>query len=412
MKLRVPLLILLILFISPFFEVWGEDIVMSGVVKNKVNKKKIPSVSLTVSGTNIGTVSNTDGSFSIKIPDSLAVNGLRAEQLGYKGCFISGENIIANLANPVTIWLEPAGVMLDEVMVYGADPRLLIENAIKKIPSNYSPRRNMFSAFYRETIQKGSRYIGISEAIVNVLKTPYKTRQTYGDRVGIEKGRKLVSQRSSDTLSVKVMGGPTIPIFQDIVKNEDFLFSLQELDYYDFQMEPMTSLDDRQQFVVSFRPKIKTDYPLYKGKVYIDVETCAFTKAEFALDVSDKDKATRYVLRKKPRGLHFKPQEIEFVVTYKYQDGISYLNYISAKIRFKCDWKRRLFSAGYTVYSEMVMVDREDDASAAISRKNSFSQRDIFDNLVDNFDDKDFWKDYNIIEPTESLEKAVLKLRN
>lgn len=31
--------------------------------------------------------------------------------------------------------------------------------------------------------------------------------------------------------------------------------------------------------------------------------------------------------------------------------------------------------------------------------------------MVDNFSDADFWNDYNIIEPTESLEKAVLKLR-
>jgi hypothetical protein len=30
---------------------------------------------------------------------------------------------------------------------------------------------------------------------------------------------------------------------------------------------------------------------------------------------------------------------------------------------------------------------------------------------VSNFVDKDFWEDYNIIEPEESLENAVEKLR-
>lgn len=412
MKRLIAPLIISSFIVCTSLEGWAEDVIVSGIVKNHANKKKLPSVSLTVPGTNIGTVSNADGTFTLKIPDSISANGVNAELLGFKSYFIPGDMIKSNSGNAFAIWLEPSGRMLDEVTVYGADPRTLIETAIKKIPQNYSTERNLFSSFYRETIQKGKRYIGISEAIVSVLKSPYKTRLTTGDRVQIEKGRRLVSQRSSDTLSVKVIGGPTIPIVLDMVKNKDLLFSLEELDFYDFKMEPMTSIDDRQQFVVSFKPKVKVDYPLYKGKVYIDRETSAFSKAEFALDLSDKDKAIRSILHKKPRGLRFNPQEVDFVVNYKYQDGLSYLNYISAKTRFKCDWKRRLFSAGYTVYSELVMVDRDDRPTASISRKDAFGQKDVFYDMVDNFSDPDFWKDYNIIEPTESLEKAVLKLRN
>lgn len=309
------------------------------------------------------------------------------------------------------IWMEPSVTMLDEVTVYGAEPRSLIESAIKKIPQNYSANHNLFSAFYRETIQKGRRYIGVSEAIVNVSKKPYRFRHIDGDRVQIVKGRRLMSQKNSDTIAVKIVGGPTLPVILDFVKNPDILFSLSELDYYDFKMEPLAMIDDRQQFVVSFKPRVKVDHALNIGKVYLDRETQTFTRAEFSLDVSDKEKATKAVLYKKPRGLHFKPQEIEFIVTYKFQDGISYLDYIRTKTRFKCDWKRRLFSSGYTAYAEMVMVDREENPLSSISRKDAFGTREIFYDMVDNFNDENFWNDYNIIEPTESLEKAVLKLK-
>lgn len=173
----------------------------------------------------------------------------------------------------------------------------------------------------------------------------------------------------------------------------------------------MAIIDDRRQFVVSFRPVVNVAYPLHKGKIYIDQENQSFTRAEFSLDVSDKEKATKVMLYRKPRGLRFKPQEMKFIVTYKYQDGVSYLNYIRTKTRFKCDWKRRLFSSGYTAYAEMVMVDRDDNPVSSISRKDAFGKRDIFSDMVENFNDSDFWKDYNIIEPTESLEKAVVKLR-
>ncbi|MDE5572658.1 MAG: carboxypeptidase-like regulatory domain-containing protein [Muribaculaceae bacterium] len=413
MKRLITTLIISLLLVGIPLEVCSNDVVISGTVKNRANKKKLPSVSLTIPGTNIGTVSNADGTFTLKIPDSLSINGINAELLGFKSYFIPGDMIVNNNnGNVFSILLTPSAKVLDEVTVYGADPRALVETALEKIPQNYPAEKNLFSAFYRETIQKGKRYISVSEAIVKVLKSPYKTRKIAGDKVQIEKGRRLVSQRISDTLSVKVIGGPAIPVVLDMVKNEDLLFRGEELDFYDFKMEPMTSIDDRPQFVVSFTPRVKVDYPLYRGKVYIDRKTCAFSKAEFSLDLSDKEKVIRSILHKKPRGLRFNPQEVDFVVSYKYQDGLSYLNYISAKTRFKCDWTRRLFSAGYTVLSELVMVDRNDDPTVSISRKDAFGQKEVFYDMVDNFSDPDFWKDYNIIEPTESLEKAVLRLKN
>ena len=48
-----------------------------------------------------------------------------------------------------------------------------MEEAIKKIPENYSKKTNMLTGFYRETAQKGRRYINISEAVIDVYKTPY-----------------------------------------------------------------------------------------------------------------------------------------------------------------------------------------------------------------------------------------------
>ena len=53
----------------------------------------------------------------------------------------------------------------------------------------------MLTGFYRETAQKGRRYINISEAIIDIYKTPYANRNVDRDRVQIYKGRKLLSQK-------------------------------------------------------------------------------------------------------------------------------------------------------------------------------------------------------------------------
>ena len=117
------------------------------------------------------------------------------------------------------------------------------------------------------------------------------------------------------------------------------------------------------------------------------------------------------VLHQKPFGLRFKPQELSFLITYKTIDGRTYLNYIRNDIRFKCDWKRRLFSTSYAVTSEMVVTDRRESPSEIIPRNKVFTSNQIFYDKVGNYWSEDFWGNYNIIAPTESLEHAVDKLK-
>lgn len=116
------------------------------------------------------------------------------------------------------------------------------------------------------------------------------------------------------------------------------------------------------------------------------------------------------MLYKKPAGLRFKPQELSFLITYKYDNGVTYLNYIRNIIRFKCDWKRRLFATNYNVISEMVVTDRRDKDVTPIPDKMAFGNRDAFYDKVTGFENGSFWGNYNIIEPTESLEQVVGKL--
>lgn len=385
-------------------------VTISGTVKDKDSKKNIGNVSISLDATHIATVSNEDGTFSLTIPTTSANGKIKAEQLGYFSTTISLSDILVN-ENSITILMTSSAKMLKEVVVRGGKPDEIVAEALKKIPVNYSHDKNLFTAFYRETVQKGKRYIGVSEAIVDVFKTPYTRRMNNGERVQIKKGRRLISQNNRDTLSVKIVGGPTLPVIIDFVKNHDFLFGYDDLAYYNFKMEKPVSIDDRMQYVIRFTPKVKLDYALCHGLLYIDQETLSFSKAEFELDMSDRNKATNAILRKKPHGLHFKPQEVAFTVTYRLEDGVSYLNYIKTNTRFKCDWKRRLFSSGYTTCAEMVMVDRIDNPAEGISRKLAFGNNDIFYDAVTDYWDADFWKGYNIIEPTESLDKAVIKLK-
>ena len=329
-------------------------ITISGIVKDKQTKKRLGYVNLSVPGTSVGTITNEEGEFTIKVRNSLQARQVEVSHIGYLNDIIpvTGKNL-----SDYTVWLEPNTNSLAEVIIRADDPRIIVQEALRKVDDNYLTTGSMLTGFYRETAQKGKRYINISEAIIDIYKTSYKGRSVDRDRVQIYKGRKLLSQKASDTLAIKLLGGPNLSVYVDVVKNPDLLLSPEILPYYAFRMEESTMLNDRPHYVISFVPAVILPYALYEGKLFIDKERLSFSRAEFALNMDDQVKATEAILRRKPFGLRFKPLEVSFLVTYKEQEGVTRLSYIRNEVRFKCDWKRKLFSTNYTVVSEMVVTD-------------------------------------------------------
>ena len=87
------------------------------------------------------------------------------------------------------------------------------------------------------------------------------------------------------------------------------------------------------------------------------------------------------------------------------------LSYMRNEVKFKCNWKKRLFHTSYGVVSEMVVTDKDDNNVEKIPYRESFKEDDSFTDKVKAFYDEDFWGNYNILAPTESLDKAVTKLK-
>jgi hypothetical protein len=258
--------------------------------------------------------------------------------------------------------------------------------------------------------QKRKNYIYIAEAVTDMYKSSYRNGPG-ADRVAITKGRRLVSPRKSDTLTVKVIGGPVQAVMLDLVKNLDFLLNKEDLDMYEMKMEEPVMIADRQQYAISIKPRTVANYALFYGTFYIDWETLAFTRIELSLDMSDREKATRVMLVNKPAGVRFRPRELTFLVNYNYDGKLSHISYVRSVFRFNCDWKKRLLATNFTAINEMVITDRTDQDVHPIPRRDSFGERESLYDHAQFFEESDFWKGYNIIKPTESLEDAVDKLK-
>jgi hypothetical protein len=382
--------------------VFAQQVVISGSVVDEKTGAELGQVS--VSAGRVSVVTNEDGVFSLKLaemPGSIMVS-----HLGYKSRQVK---LTEGATERLKIKLQPTSILLREIVVMNEDPRELVDIAISKIPENYSKAPELLKGFYRETAMKRKHYIYVAEGVEDMYKTPY-SRGTARDRVAIIKGRRLLSQKSGDTLGVKVMGGPTQAVIMDLVKNRDFLLNRESLDEYRFSMGVSELINDRPQYVVLMEPSKIVPYALYYGKLYIDQERLAFTRIELDLDMRDKDKATQTMLVKKPFGVRFKPRELSCVVDYRYEDGVTRISYLKNIFRFNCDWKKRLFSTSFTATCEMVVTDSQSKDVQPIASRNSFDSRDAYYDKVEYFLDPEYWSQYNIIEPSESLDKAIKKL--
>ena len=378
------------------------DYSVRGEVKDARTGKPVAAANVTVPDRHYATVTNEDGVFVLK-SDS-PIRELIFTHLGYRTVrqSVSGAEMEVRLA--------PEAYPLAEASIVSGDPLQIVKEAIWRISDNYSRSPQLLNVFYRETLQKRQRYTYVSEAVARIYKTSYGRGSVFLDRAAVDKSRIIVSQNRRDTLSVKMTGGPTMAINADVVKNDQMLFNTTDLQYYKFEMGNPVYIGDRLQFVIYLRPVVVADYALYYGTLYIDRETLLFSRIELSLDVGDAAKATKMMLVSKPLSLRFTPKELSFTMTYRPSETGARLEYFRSSMRFNCDWKKRLLKTQYTVVNELVTTDLT-VPPVPIPRSELFHSSDILSDKAIEFQDPDFWKDYNIIEPSESLENAINKLK-
>jgi len=373
---------------------------VQGTVVDLATGRPLESVHVSIPGRHQATVTNADGFFTLK--SDRPIQEIVCTYLGYRTRRVEP-------VGKLRVALERENLSLQEASIISGDARDIVEAAVSRLQETYCTEPQLLECFYRETLQKRSRYTYVAEAVAKLYKSAY-SGYIINDASALEKSRVLMSQRRTDTLSIKFEGGPNMAISMDLLKNQEALFDQKELDHYRFEMMPAAYINDRLQFVVKMSPNALVDYALYNCVVYIDREQLTFTRVEASLDMSDKSKATRMMLVSKPFSLRFFPEEFSIVLNYRLEDGKIRLEYCRSTIRFACDWRKRLFRTHYTAVNELVVTDVRPEA-VPIPRKERFRSRDFLPDQAAFFYDPAFWADYNIIEPSESLEHAIKRLR-
>jgi hypothetical protein len=378
-----------------------------GKVVDKATGTPLVFATVALKESNIGIVTNIDGEFSLKIPQPLPSKTIEISYLGFKNKAVNIDDFKPNGKN--VIEMESAPIPIREIVVKPLDPIDIVSKAIDRITKNYESVPNLMTAFYRETIKKNRTYVSIGEAVVEIFKAPYANDVRF-DGARIYKGRKSSDVQKMDTVLFKLQGGPVTVLQLDIAKNSESVLTRDAMQYYNYSLSGVIEIDNRPHYVIDFIQKPSVDIPLFMGSLYIDMDSYAITEAEFGFNLANKEAAASIFIRKKPMGMEVTPEVATYRTKYREQNGKWHFEYSRAEVRFKVNWKRKLFNTYYTTMSEIAVTDRTDQEVIKFAGKDKVRYTDVFSEKVTAFTDPKFWGDYNVIEPDQSIESAIKRL--
>ena len=376
------------------------------IVDSKSNNPLV-FATLSIQGTNIATVSNSEGFFLLKVPKDMSVSTrILISYLGYENKEITLSELKPN-KNKIT--LDLLSISLSEVNVAPKDAHQIIREVINKKRQNYMQDPLKMTAFYRETIKRRRSYVSLAEAVVDVHKQPYSSYRL--DGLKLFKARKDADYSKMDTITFKLQGGPYSTLMLDIMKDPYSILRVEEIDYYDFKLDNITKVNDKIIYVIDFKQKEFVDEPLFYGKLYVDVESMAITSANYSINIEDRNKASAMFIKRKPAGANVYPTEASYLVNYRKQDGKWLYSYSRGQITFKINWKKKLFNTLYTSTIEMAVTDWERVLGKPFKVNERIKHNIILQDQVEGFVDPQFWGDYNVIEPEASIESVIKKIK-
>lgn len=384
-----------------------------GRVLDTRSDQPVAYASVTLEGTGLSNVTNAEGFFSLKIPEDTPADAVVSlHHLGYLNASRSIQDFCASTPDrPLLIRMAQMSIELDPSLIRSIDPGVLMRTAFRHVRDNYPQEHEHLTAFYREMIRKGNiKYLALNEAVVDIDKMPYSGFSS--DRAAIYKGRGSRNFQASDTLFVHFQGGIMGTLSGDVVKDPFVGVLLENVDkYYDLSVEGSATIDGHDCIILCFREKPNgEDVILYDGRLFIDSDTYAIARVEYAMNVKGREEraAGRFVI-KKPADFRFRVDKAAYFLNFKQGDGTWHFDYSRMELQFNARRKRTLFSHNYSIVSEMAVTDRKAEVFK-ISNQEKVKFNEILSDRVSDFTDPAFWGSYNVIEPDQSIENAIKRI--
>jgi hypothetical protein len=241
--------------------------------------------------------------------------------------------------------------------------------------------------------------------VIQILKSAYD-QTGREDRIRFLRGRKSPDVQPFSRVDFKMQGGPFYMTKLDVVRTMDTFLDKEYRRFYKYELDYLIDYFGRPTYVILFEPDGKIDFPCYEGRLFIDRETYALVHAEFSLSKDGMKYARKSLIRKKPKGFSVRPLDLDYRVTYRNNDGRWSLSTAQTSARFRVRSRNDKINSVFHSVSDLLVTNHERTALRRFGKDETFLPTDIFTEMIIDYD-KEFWGDFNIIQPDDDLRKAL-----
>jgi hypothetical protein len=165
-------------------------------------------------------------------------------------------------------------------------------------------------------------------------------------------------------------------------------------------------VNGRLTWIISFQRLQETEFPCFNGKIFIDSESYALVGAEFSYDKKSLKITGESFIRKEPFGFDTRPENVEYTVRYRLQDGKWHFYSAHSDVIFRVKQKKKFKTEYRNVTDILITQQYPFPKKARFGPEGILRDKDVFSEKIEVYD-KAFWEDYNVIKPDEDLRKAL-----
>lgn len=385
----------------------GQVVAISGTVRDAKTNEPVPYANIYIRSTSIGTATNAEGDFIFKVPVASGADSLMISSVGYTSRTIP---IIAD--THLTILLEPAIVMLNEVTVTARSGLSFLKEVLAKIPANYDTSEVQFTAFYREHYWLGDFELAFNEAVLDIHRV-FNYDKKRNDQIRIIKGRKKKINFGKDPQFLywisNVSNTARSSLLEDIVKYNKVKqtpFYPTNYKYYEYACSRTIQEHDRNIIVMDIYPKRKARKGYVKMTMYIDEASLAIVKIDLEPTpegiqyINKHEKGFGYAIMSKVVHATFDFSAMKVSLSYKEYNGKWYLSTVQrhweALVNSK---KRNMADRVWRVDMNFIVTDIDTDNVRTFSEDEVAGRGSSIGNMIGNDYDETFWENYNVLKP-------------
>ena len=294
--MRKKLILLIVLMLTGSAQYAKSQIEIKGNIANEATKEKIPFVSIQLLNSHIGTQSNADGHYILKVPNNKTSDTVVFSALGYKKMKI----IVSDLRKQRHIQLTPHALDLKEVTIKDfASPQSLLDEVLRRIPQNYHSTPTVSTFFFRRWSMANDSLYLFYESLTDVYRAGYgkfdKKRyyKVLPNKRAIESNYKLIQKYRLpvfDTTYFLTVVGSRVKMnelmsFDDDetivdwieIPNASYIFAKRKRKDYNYKLEEFTDAEGKEFYLITMMSKSKYSYTFTLVIDKTDLAVCKIT---------------------------------------------------------------------------------------------------------------------------------------